>query len=180
MTVTGFIGKPELSRGTRSFMNYYINGRYIKSPIVQNAIENAYSGFTMTNRFPFTTLFLDIDSALLDVNVHPSKMEVRFTNQEEVYDLFETGLHEVLNQSVLIPKVTLANERERTAEAKKEKRARESQPQADSPEPFETNRINQGQVQATQVQDKQSQAGQTPVDQKPLVQQTEQIGRAHV
>ena len=189
MRVTGFIGKPELSRGTRSFMNYYINGRYIKSPIVQKAIENAYSGFTMTNRFPFTTLFLDIDSALLDVNVHPSKMEVRFTNQEEVYDLFETGLHEVLNQAVLIPKVTLANEKEQAAEAKKEKRAHESQPQADSPEPFETNRINQElvrresdeqvqdrQAQGTQVQDKQPQAGQAPVDQKPLMQQTEHPG----
>ena len=189
MRVTGFIGKPELSRGTRSFMNYYINGRYIKSPIVQKAIENAYSGFTMTNRFPFTTLFLDIDSALLDVNVHPSKMEVRFTNQEEVYDLFETGLHEVLNQAVLIPKVTLANEKEQAAESKKEKRARESQPQADSPEPFETNRINQElvrresdeqvqdrQAQGTQVQDKQPQAGQAPVDQKPLMQQTEHPG----
>lgn len=189
MRVTGFIGKPELSRGTRSFMNYYINGRYIKSPIVQKAIENAYSGFTMTNRFPFTTLFLDIDSALLDVNVHPSKMEVRFTNQEEVYDLFETGLHEVLNQAVLIPKVTLANEKEQAAESKKEKRARESQLQADSPEPFETNRINQElvrresdeqvqdrQAQGTQVQDKQPQAGQAPVDQKPLMQQTEHPG----
>ncbi len=113
MKLTGFIGKPELSRGTRSFMNYYINGRHIKSPVIQKAIETAYHGFTMTNRFPFTTLFLEIDSAKLDVNVHPTKMEVRFSNQEEVFDLFATGLHDILNQATLIPEATLGGEEEK-------------------------------------------------------------------
>lgn len=110
MTLTGYIGKPELSRGTRSFMNYYINGRHIKSPVIQKGIEAAYQGFTMTNRFPFTALFLEIDSSCLDVNVHPSKMEVRFTNQEEVFELFRTGLHEILKQTTLIPKVSLGKD----------------------------------------------------------------------
>lgn len=105
MRLAGYVGKPELSRNTRTFMYYYINGRYIKSPVVQKAVESAYEGFSMKNRFPFTALFLDIDSSLLDVNVHPSKMEVRFTNQEEVFELFRTGVREVLNQAVLIPEV---------------------------------------------------------------------------
>ncbi len=174
MKVSGFIGKPELSRGTRSFMNYYINGRYIKSPVVQKAIESAYSGFTMTNRFPFTTLFLDIDSSLLDVNVHPSKMEVRFTNQEDVYDLFETGLHEVLKQAVLIPNVTLSDGSERTAKAKKEEK--KQIPQPNSPEPFETARIRQEQAEnewARQEQTRQGQASSAlwSVDQKPMIEQ---------
>ncbi len=164
MKVTGFIGKPELSR---SFMNYYINGRYIKSPVVQKAIESAYTGFTMTNRFPFTTLFLDIDGSLLDVNVHPSKMEVRFTNQEDVYDLFETGLHEVLKQAVLIPKVTLSDGAKRTAGEKKEKKQQIPPPVPASPEPFETARIRQEQAAQKKTVQEQASSALKAADQKP-------------
>lgn len=142
MKLTGFIGKPELSRGTRSFMYYFINGRYIKSPVIQKAIETAYAGFTMTNRFPFTTLFLEIDSSCLDVNVHPTKMEVRFNNQEEVFELFRTSLHEILKNATLIPSVTLGKERN----PKKEMAAARTQTMAEkvqAPEPFETKRLNQ-------------------------------------
>lgn len=138
--LTGFIGKPELSRGTRSFMNYYINGRYIKSPVIQKAIETAYHGFTMTNRFPFTTLFLTIDSSCLDVNVHPTKMEVRFTNQEEVYDLFCTELHGILKQATLIPNVSLGKEEKNTSA--KQVPERKELPKK-TPEPFETERLRQ-------------------------------------
>lgn len=167
MKVTGFIGKPELSRGTRSFMNYYINGRYIKSPVVQKAIESAYTGFTMTNRFPFTTLFLDIDGSLLDVNVHPSKMEVRFTNQEDVYDLFETGLHEILKQAVLIPKVTLSDGAKRTAGEKKEKKQQIPPPVPASPEPFETARIRQEEAAQKKTVQEQASSALKAADQKP-------------
>lgn len=138
MRITGFAGKPELSRGTRSFMNYYINGRYIKSAVVQKAIESAYRGFTMTNRFPFTALFLEIDSSLLDVNVHPAKMEVRFTNQEEVFDLFESGIHETLRHAVLIPEVPLG-----PGTQKKDAKKPEKKEETHTPEPFETTRIRQ-------------------------------------
>ena len=110
MKLEGFVGKPEISRGTRNFMYYYINGRYIKSPIVTKAIETAYEGFTMTNRFPFVVLFLTIDSAFLDVNVHPTKMEVRFMNQEEVFELFQKEIHQVLHEATLIPKVAPGKE----------------------------------------------------------------------
>lgn len=158
MTLKGFIGKPELSRGTRTFMNYYINGRYIKSPVIQKAIEQAYHGFTMTNRFPFTTLFLDIPGSLLDVNVHPTKMEVRFTNQEAVFDLFCTGLHNVLKQATLIPEVCLGSEQQtpqkKLPETKDRQKPVPSQmapgpaptrekktAKTNIPEPFETNRV---------------------------------------
>lgn len=138
MKLTGFTGKPELSRGTRTFMNYYINGRHIKSPVIQKAIENAYHGFTMTNRFPFTTLFLSIDSSCLDVNVHPTKMEVRFTNQEEVFDLFCTELHNILKQATLIPNVSLGKE-EKKPSAKQTPEKKKAPEQM--PEPFETARL---------------------------------------
>lgn len=147
MKLTGFIGKPELSRGTRSFMNYYINGRYIKSRVVQKAIETAYQGFTMTNRFPFTALFLDLDSSLLDVNVHPAKLEVRFTNQEEVFDLFATELHDVLKRATLIPSVSPGKEErpagtktgdKGTGEKKQQESARAERVRP--PEPFEIKR----------------------------------------
>lgn len=142
MKLTGFVGKPELSRGTRSFMYYFINGRYIKSPVIQKAIETAYAGFTMTNRFPFTTLFLEIDSSCLDVNVHPTKMEVRFNNQEEVFELFSTSIHERLKKATLIPSVTLGKEqnpKKKTAAAGTLTMAKKVQ----APEPFETKRLNQ-------------------------------------
>ena len=138
MKVSGFIGKPELSRGTRTFMNYYINGRYIKSPVVQKAIECGYQGFSMTNRFPFTVLFLDIDSALLDVNVHPTKMEVRFTNQEEVFDMFQSSIHEALSRASLIPEVPLGSGGKKNKETGTTKQQTASRP----PEPFESRRIS--------------------------------------
>lgn len=145
MKLTGFIGKPELSRGTRSFMNYFINGRHIKSPVIQKGIEAAYNGFTMINRFPFTTLFLEIDSSCLDVNVHPTKMEVRFTNQEEVFDVFREGLHRILKQATLIPEASLGKD-----EKKKSTEKKEELPKA--PEPFETGRMKQeGQISRREI-----------------------------
>ena len=138
MKLEGFVGKPEISRGTRNFMYYYINGRYIKSPIVTKAIETAYEGFTMTNRFPFVVLFLTIDSAFLDVNVHPTKMEVRFMNQEEVFELFQKEIHQVLHEATLIPKV---------APGKEEKKPLSAQipgpPENPTPEPFERKRMEE-------------------------------------
>ena len=135
MKLEGFVGKPEISRGTRNFMYYYINGRYIKSPIVTKAIETAYEGFTMTNRFPFVVLFLTIDSAFLDVNVHPTKMELRFSHQEEIYRQMRDMISGALNHREQIVNVSLSSDRERKAE---EKAARKEQIVV--PEPFEQKR----------------------------------------
>ena len=135
MKLEGFVRKPEISRGTRNFMYYYINGRYIKSPIVTKAIETAYEGFTMTNRFPFVVLFLTIDSAFLDVNVHPTKMELRFSHQEEIYRQMRDMISGALNHREQIVKVSLSSDRERKAE---EKSARKEQIVV--PEPFEQKR----------------------------------------
>lgn len=132
MTLSGFIGKPELSRGNRAFMNYFVNGRYIKSNVISSAIEHAYKNYMMNHRYPFTALMLSIDSSFLDVNVHPTKMEVRFTNQEEVYNLFLQAVTNALQQISLIPEVSL--EKETTGEKKTELPVLQKK----SPEPFET------------------------------------------
>lgn len=140
MKLEGFIGKPVLSRGNRTLMNYFVNGRYIKSPVITSAIEQAYKEFLMGHRYPFVTLMLTIDSQYIDVNVHPTKMEVRFTNQQEVYDLFYQTIYGALKQTSLVPEVTLA------AEAKKEisPAVRIDKVQGyKAPEPFEQKREKQ-------------------------------------
>ena len=107
MKLSGFIGRPELSRGNRALLNYFVNGRYVKSSVITSAIENAYKDYLMGHRFPFTALMLTIDSGFIDVNVHPTKMEIRFQNQKEVYDLFYDCIRESLKRATLIPEATL-------------------------------------------------------------------------
>lgn len=135
MKLDGFIGKPVLSRGNRSLMNYFVNGRYIKSPVITSAIEGGYKDFLMNHRYPFVTLLLTIDSAYIDVNVHPTKMEVRFTNQQEVYDLFYQTIYDTLKQSSLVPEVPL--------EPAPPKKAIPPVSKQTAPEPFEQERKEQ-------------------------------------
>ena len=103
--MTGFIGKPIICRGNRSYENYFINGRYIKSPIITQAIEDAYKTFTMVHKFPFAVLHFALDTAELDVNVHPTKMEVRFSNGQELYRFVYETLRNILFGRELIPEV---------------------------------------------------------------------------
>ncbi|MBU9728245.1 DNA mismatch repair endonuclease MutL [Diplocloster modestus] len=105
--IRGFIGKPVISRGNRNYENYYINGRYIKSQIISKAIEDAYKTFMMQHKYPFAVLHFTIEGDLLDVNVHPTKMELRFSNQEEIYQLIVRTLKDALSGRELIPEVTL-------------------------------------------------------------------------
>lgn len=105
--VTGFIGKPLISRGNRNYENYYINGRYVKSSIMAKAIEDAYKDFTMQHKYPFTVLHFTMDGSDLDVNVHPTKMELRFSNQQQVYNFVYHALKDTLSEPELIPRVEL-------------------------------------------------------------------------
>ena len=103
--MTGFIGKPIICRGNRSYENYFINGRYIKSPVITQAVEDAYKTFTMVHKFPFAILHFTLDTAELDVNVHPTKMEVRFSHGQELYKFIYETLRQVLFGRELIPEV---------------------------------------------------------------------------
>jgi len=103
--ITGYIGKPLISRGNRNYENYYINGRYVKSNIIAKAIEDAYKDFTMQHKYPFTVLHFTMDGNDLDVNVHPTKMELRFSRQQEVYNFVYQAVKNSLSERELIPRV---------------------------------------------------------------------------
>lgn len=105
--VRGFLGKPEISRGNRNYENYFVNGRYVKSRIIAKGIEDGYKTFMMQHRYPFVCLDIHMDGKMLDVNVHPTKMELRFSNQNLVYDLLERMTKDALSGRELIPEVTL-------------------------------------------------------------------------
>ncbi len=120
--ITGFIGKPVISRGNRAYENYFINGRYIKSSLISRGIEDAYRTFLMQHKYPFTALHFAMDGQLLDVNVHPTKMELRFSNQEELYEFVRETVRQGLSGRELIPEVKLAQEMPRT-KAVREKKA---------------------------------------------------------
>ena len=132
MKIEGFAGKPEVSRGNRSFENYYVNGRFVKNNIITKAIEDAYKGFVMQHKFPFVSLHIQMTGNDLDVNVHPRKLEVRFARGTEVYDAIYEAVHNALLHRELIPVVPVGKE-ERVPKAAAVSRGA-------VPEPFEKSR----------------------------------------
>ena len=142
----GFLGKPEINRANRNFEIYFVNGRFIKSGIIGKAIEEGYRRYMMQHKFPFVVLHFAIQSEEVDVNVHPTKMEVRFTNQMRLYDFIETHVRESLHAAELIPEATLEESREEK-EQKKQRQEQERKLLAGSiPEPFESVRSRQENV----------------------------------
>lgn len=107
LNITGFLGKPIISRGNRNFENYYVNGRYAKNNIISRAIEDGYKDFTMQHKYPFVVLHIEIDGEHVDVNVHPTKMELRFNNQQEVYNAIYSAIDQGLHEKELIPHVEM-------------------------------------------------------------------------
>ncbi|MDD6243070.1 MAG: DNA mismatch repair endonuclease MutL [Roseburia hominis] len=154
-SVKGFVGKPMISRGNRSYESYFINGRYIKSSLLSKAVEEAYKGFMMQHQYPFCVLYFTMDTELLDVNVHPTKMELRFSNNEEVYRKLYQTIRDVLTHKEFIPAVPVE-------EKKEEKRPVIT---GSLPEPFETKRLQA----AAQMQ------GQTRAQESFLTQRSKQL-----
>lgn len=105
--MSGFIGKPVICRGNRGYENYYINGRYIKSGIITKAIEEAYKGYIMPHNYPFTAIHFKINPSVLDVNVHPTKMELRFSKNEFVYNFVLNTVRNTLRSGETAAQVTL-------------------------------------------------------------------------
>lgn len=106
--MTGYIGKPSVSRGNRNYENYFINGRYIKSGLISKAIEDGYKGYTMQHRYPFVVLHIELNTNEVDINVHPTKMDLRFTQQNTVYNHILNGIIETLSEpNKIIPKFEL-------------------------------------------------------------------------
>lgn len=142
LSVKGFIGKPEISRASRVYENYFVNGRYVKNKTISNAVEAAYSGYQMKGTFPFTAFSVTIEPELMDVNVHPSKFEIRFSNNEEVYECLYEILSEAVKQRENIQEFTAGTfaaayngQNEKTVPRIEEKTPFQSR--KETPEPFE-------------------------------------------
>lgn len=104
LKMTGYLGKPVITRGNRNFENFFVNGRYVKSPMISKSLEDAYRDFLMQHKFPFAVIHFHINGEEIDVNVHPTKMELRFQKQQEVYNTVYEGVHRTLLEPELIPK----------------------------------------------------------------------------
>ena len=131
ISIHGVLGKPTIARANRNYENYFVNGRYIKSNLIAKAVEEGYSGHMMQHKFPFFILNIDVSPELVDVNVHPTKMDVRFSNGEYFYDYIASCVSAMLRMQELIPQISLQDKIEKTVAEVKEK----------APEPFEKTRI---------------------------------------
>ena len=172
MKISGYVAKPYISRGNRSFEHYFVNGRYIKSPIITKAIEEAYKTFVMIHKFPFVAIYLTVDSKLLDVNVHPRKMEMRYSRGDELYKFIFEEIRYVLLQKELIPEVS------QTAARKK---ADSEPPAAPSvPEQVETNRRKQESVYSSEQKDNFQSVYGLQNETPPTVHEKEAIYQATV
>ena len=136
ISVRGLIGKPEVSRPNRNFENYFVNGRYIKSSVISKAIEDAYEERLMQHQFPFAVLIIEVNPGVMDVNVHPTKMDVRFSKPYEIYDNVFKAVQSALKESVLVPQASF--EKNDTPVAKPELKVKNDVRPA---EPFEINRL---------------------------------------
>lgn len=131
ISIYGVLGKPTIARANRNYENYFVNGRYIKSNLIAKAVEEGYSGHMMQHKFPFFILNIDVSPELVDVNVHPTKMDVRFSDGEYFYDYIASCVSAMLKMQELIPQISLQDKIEKTVAEIKEK----------APEPFEKARI---------------------------------------
>ena len=135
-SLSGYIGKPVINRGNRNYENYFINGRYIKSSLLSRSIEEAYHNFLMQHQYPFTVLYFTFPEDTLDVNVHPTKMELRFGHNQEIYKELCDVLFGLLSHKELIPEVPVD-------EAEHKKKNLPPAYKEPIPEPFEKRRINE-------------------------------------
>ncbi len=131
--VTGFIGNPSVSRGNRNFENYFINQRYIKSSLISKSLEDGYKNFLMQRQYPFCVLYFQFAAELLDVNVHPSKMELRFDRKEEIYQKLFTCIREKLTNREHIRTVSISRVKEKEEKITPRRKT--------LPEPFEKERL---------------------------------------
>lgn len=133
ISIRGFVCKPVVSRGNRNYENYFINGRYIKNNIIARAIEDAYKPYMMQHRYPFTLLLIEVPGDVVDVNVHPSKQEVRFDNGDVIYSVIYKSIFDALSKKDLIPEVSFDD--------LKTKQELDLKPKKEHFEPFEVHRI---------------------------------------
>ncbi len=135
LRIYGYVARPCISRGNRNFEDYYVNRRYVKSRVITKAVEDAFRTFVMVHKFPFTVLNFDIKPEQIDVNVHPTKMELKFENEQDIYEFTYNTIREALLFKELIPDAS--PEKDKPAEAFAKRNV------GKNPEPFEINRRKQ-------------------------------------
>ncbi len=133
VVIDGFLGKPVINRANRSYEIFYVNGRYIKSTLISKAIEEGYRTYLMQHKFPFCVLHFQIDTSRIDVNVHPTKMEVRIADEPLFYDTVRNAIYQALHETEMIPEVTLDD--------KPKDKGIKTNIKETVPEPFERQRI---------------------------------------
>lgn len=127
--VKGYLGRPELNRSSRNFEIYFVNGRFIRDDIISKAVEEGYRQYVMQHKFPFVVLQFEIDPSQIDVNVHPSKMQIRIQRGREIYELLSEEIYERLHRTEMIPSVSLSEPEEVRKIS------------GNTPEPFEKKRL---------------------------------------
>ncbi len=140
MAITGLLGKPVINRANRSYEIFYINSRYIRSNLISKAVEEGYREYLMQHKFPFCILHFQVDTEKIDVNVHPSKMEVRICDGPAFHEEVRSAVEEALRAQEMIPELSLSTEQERRAETKAAEK-KERLMRNTAPEPFEKNRL---------------------------------------
>lgn len=138
LRITGYLGKPVISRGNRNFENFFVNGRYVKSPMISKSLEDAYKDFTMQHRFPFVVLHFHVDGEKIDVNVHPTKMELRFQRQQDVYNTVFEGVHRTLLEPELIQHAEVPDPKEEKSDPGEQKTTQKTTSRTAGGEPGET------------------------------------------
>lgn len=131
--ISGYVGKPELARNNHNYEIYFVNNRYIKSSLVNRALDEAYKSYLMLHKYPYAVLYFDIPSEMIDVNVHPTKMEVRFLESEKLYDMIVSAVTDALSTKELIWDVSVKKEINKPVKTVSEDII---------PEPFEVKRLD--------------------------------------
>lgn len=137
--IHGFLGKPTLNRSNRNFETCFINGRFVKSNFLYKAIEEGYRPYLMQHKFPFAVLYFIMDTEKVDVNVHPTKMDIRITDSQIYYDFIVNAISKTLQQQEMIPDMEQVDFLQKPSKP-------QSIPKVSLPETFEQNRIEQQKV----------------------------------
>ncbi len=112
-TLEGYLGEPSINRSNRNFEIFFVNGRYVRDKVISKALEEGYKQYLMMHKFPFAVLHLRMDPSLVDVNVHPAKLEVRFREQNQLYDFIMNSVENTLRNREMIPDALLSEKEDR-------------------------------------------------------------------
>ena len=134
LVVEGYLGEPVINRSNRNFETFFVNGRYIRDKVISRALEEGYRQYLMQHKFPFVVLHIRMDPDMVDINVHPSKMEVHFTHQQLLYDFIVSHVFQVLHDHEMIPDALMDEAEDRKKSAMQKAAPASKAPETDASE----------------------------------------------